>query len=294
MYEDLAESLREKHEVAFEFGNTIGKKVEAEKIVKARGYRLGMLKPDVMFISDFREYPRDRKCIVIDLGHGLGSKNSYFYKDTPYDSDYYFAPSKWIANKMNGGKTKFIPTGMPKLDRVTNQSDGKTVLIAPTFNDEYNCMRVMGGYVKELTSKYRVIIKPHEYDPTDWSEYGAEIRYDYNIANLFSITDVVVSDVSSVCWEFLGMNKPVVVVESEYMKKLKLEKPEAHEYYFQRGATAIIDTGVDLLEAVDNAFNDRLNIKRYFYSKKLLSYRGKAIEQVTNTLERIWEQHSQK
>lgn len=293
MYEDLADALKEDHEVVFEFGNTIGKKDIAEKIVKDRGYQIGMESPDVMFISDFRVYPKDRKCIVIDLGHGLASKKAYYYKNTPHDSDYAFCSSKWIANKMNVGKTKFIATGMPKLDRVKNKSDGRTVLIAPTFNDEYNCMLIMGGYIKELTKHYRVIIKPHENDPIDWSEYGAEVSHDYNVADLLSIADVVVSDVSSVCWEFMGFNKPVVIVESPSMKELKIQNPDAHEYYFQKGASMIINDGAYLLSAVNVAFNDRFNIRRYFYSKKLLSYRGKSIDRVKKELERIWEQNQQ-
>ena len=285
MYEDLADALsRDGDEIAFEFGDTIGKQNVAEEIAKARGYRIGMSKPDVMFISDFRVYPRDKKCLVINLGHGLASKNDYYYKTAPYDSDYFFCSSKWIAKKLNGGKTKFIATGMPKLDRVKNESDGRTVLIAPTYNDEYNCLKLIGDHLKDLTNKYRVIIKPHQYDQTDWSKYGIEVRDDYNIANLFSITDVVVSDVSSACWEFMSLNKPVVVVESEYMKKLKLERPEAHEYYFQKGATAVINSGIDLLAAVDKAFEDKFNIKRYVYSKRLLSYRGRSIKQVKRIL----------
>lgn len=288
MFEDLAEELRKKHMVRFEFGNVIGKQREAEEIVKDKGYDIGLSDPDIMFISDFRSYPRDRNCIVINLEHGLGSKESYYFPDTPYDSDYLFCSSKWIQKKFKEKQTKFIATGWPKLDRVKRKWRGKkTVLIAPTWNDEYNCMNIIEGQVEELANKYRVIIKPHQYDKTDWKRYGVESSTEYNVARLFSVCDVVVSDVSSVYLEFIALNRPVVICETDFMKKRKLEKPDAHEYYFQGGASKIINTGDQLLEAVDYAMKDIFNFKRFLYSRKLLSFKGRATKKVIRELNKI-------
>lgn len=288
MYEDLADALREKHNIAFEFGGVVRKKDVAEQIVKERGYPIGMENPDIMFVSDFRVYPRDRNCIVINVEHGLGSKNDYNYPDTPHDTDYLFCASKWISKKFITTKTNFIATGMPKLDKVVKKRSGdKTILIAPTYNEEYNCLNIIKDNIRDLSEKYKVIIKPHENDTTDWGLYGAQVMHNYNIADLFSICDVVVSDVSSAYLEFMALNRPTVVCETEFMKQRKLERPEAHEYYFQNGASAVISQGNELLDAVDAALNDRINLQRFINSRKLLSYRGKSIKRIIKVLRKI-------
>lgn len=141
--------------------------------------------------------------------------------------------------------------------------------------------------LKDITAKYRVIIKPHENDKTDWSVYGAEIGNEYNVSRLFNICDVVVSDVSSVFLEFMSLNRPVVVCESEFIKQRKDKFPNAHEYYFQNGASFIVKESSQLLEAVDRAMGDRVNIRRFINSRKLMSHRGSATKTVMAQLKKI-------
>lgn len=303
MFEDLADALiKDGHDVSFEFVELIAKdSAECLEIAAQRGYKVVDSKADgfdIAFGADFRGIPHGRAKVTIDLGHGHGSKASYYYTDTEYASTYFFAQSPLIAHRINTcqDKTIAVVAGVPKLDRAyQDKSDGRTILVAPTFNREYNCLNMIKDQLPELAEKYRVIIKPHRYfltspnpDVVEWREWlerhegKFELRYDYNIVPLIRESSLMISDMSSAYMEFMSVNKPVIFCESDFMRQEKLEKlyRGAHEYIFQYGCDAIIKDGEELPLWVDEILEGekQLSLRRYECSQVLNSYQGNSID----------------
>jgi len=254
------------HEIRFRFAATIAKDL-CLKFISENGFSLAEAdyRPDVMFVADCDGYDRPPTGVVVDIGHGLGSKHKYFYKDSPYHSDYVIVASKWIADRLQptNPQTKFLPLGMPKLDRAFRTAEvPRTILIAPTHNYHYSCLVGLVDYLEQLRD-YRVILKPHEFVYTSASIFcqmwrhqlkhlppNVEVRRDPNIAAILGEASIVISDVSSAYLEALGLGKHVIIFESPFMAWEKEKKGDmAHEYCFQ-SLTHVINNGRDLLDAV--------------------------------------------
>jgi uncharacterized membrane protein YciS (DUF1049 family) len=299
----LAEALRIRgHQVTFEFG-ALGEPAVARALIEMRGFQMRVEeRPDIMLVADPRCYP-GYGCPVVDLGHGLGCKDGYYYDDVEYASDYLFVSSEWIAGRMRKrDKTKIMVTGMPKHDRAQGVALWpRMVLIAPTCNLEYNALLMVYEQIHSLIQEgYKVVIKPHVYSSRsnldlfvrvqamllEAVSLGAEVRYDYNVTTLLAQAEYVVSDVSSVYMEALGLGKKVVLCESAFMREEKDRKLQrgAHEYYFQQDCV-LIKRGEDLIEAlalVRPTYPDR--------QRMLISNSGQAIPVVIQKLEEIYGQ----
>lgn len=309
MYEDLAEELKKENELVFGFANVIGECSRAESICRERGFKTALtgVNPSLMMVTDFRCFTReDHVKATINIGHGIASKGDYFTEKTEYTTDYWFIYSDWLKDKLQGhSRTKFITTGMPKLDRAFKarekwkMPEKPTVLIAPTWNPCYNCLEIISENIKGLEGEFNVIVKPHGFFEksvvlSKWNHFiknklpdWVQVRFDYNITDLFIEADIIVSDVSSAHLEFMGLDKPIVVCESEYMKKRKIERPDAHEYFFREGVSCVIESGSELLEALREAKKDIHNKKRKEFSEMLFGYKGNSIERTLEVLKQI-------
>lgn len=300
MFEDLACALREhqNNEISVAIGDLTDPK-KAHDVITQQGFsiidRNSLDQYDVQFVADPR-YHLNANCPIIDLNHGLGSKHDYYYKTTQYTSDYFFVPSKWIADRLISSKTRFIPTGMAKLDRAVKnrQPEDKLILIAPTHNDEYNCMYMIAEQLSTLSKEYRVIIKPHRHrftmpgdvEVSDFAKWGVELCWDYNITGLLAKASIVISDVSSVYLEAMGLGIPTIVCDNEYMRNERINNPtkkDAHEYMFQEAATVIMRSE-QLMDAVKSAQPPKQE-----YSDRLLSNKGTALLETINALYQVVE-----
>lgn len=305
MYEDLARALRAAgHEVRFQFGGGIALQ-QCLLWIRAYGFELAPAdwRPDVLFVADFRAYERRPGAIVVDIGHGIGSKDSYYYADTDYLSDYVFFPSESLAARVRreSGPT-VVSVGMPKLDRAVHQRAGRAsnprpvVLVAPTHNEEYACITTIWDQLGALAEEYRVVVKPHEYHFTapklaHWpgrfraAPPGVEVVRQANVADLLAVADVVVSDVSSVYLEAVGIGVPTVVCASPAMRD-EAATPrgqERNEYRFQRAAHVITD-GAQLADAVALAASGIEGPDAAALRPRILEYPGVSIPRVLSLL----------
>lgn len=305
MYADLAVALRERgHDVRFQFNGgydlpTCLAFVEEHHFAVADESWV----PDVMFVADFRCYTAPPGVTVIDIGHGIGSKDSYYLPETQYQSDIVCFPSEYLAAKFRGTRSaRFVGVGMPKLDRAARERENRApnpkpvVLIAPTHNVEYDCLRMIRDVLQGLTDDYRVIVKPHEYhfmapwltDGRPWlldPPAGVEVVRSANISSLFAIADVVVSDLSSAFMEAMGLDIPTIVCESEAMRAEKLVTPHRNEFAFQYGATVITDPACLAPAIEDILLADPKRHDRQDVARKVLDHVGTSIPAVVTIVE---------
>ena len=176
------------------------------------------------------------------IAHGIGTKTGNFSEDKNL-YDIRFVEGEFRLNKLNElypeSSTLLDNVGFSKLDTVLAYTDKdildlkeqyglnpqkKTILYAPTFYP--SSIEKMSDKFPEEFSEYNIIVKAHHYTYlrkrykgqrkklNKWKKYSnvyfAEFE-DYNISPFYAISDILISDESSVVFEFAALDKPVIL-----------------------------------------------------------------------------------
>lgn len=187
-------------------------------------------------IGSVRQIATD-KTLVVMVYHGIGLKKSY-YHDISSRVNLRAVESKMRNQELrNAGANNLTLTGFTKLDSLfqvstTNKNnilketnlnpETKTVLYAPTFYP--TSLKLMLPELNRLSEKVNVIVKLHNFSwhhkryqfQSKFVEKNASDRvyltqpHEYNILPYFSISDVLVTDMSSTMFEFLAVNRPII------------------------------------------------------------------------------------
>ncbi|RXQ94473.1 hypothetical protein EO244_09325 [Ancylomarina salipaludis] len=176
------------------------------------------------------------------IAHGIGTKTGNFSEDKNI-YDIRFVEGEFRLKKLKElypqSKTLLNNVGFSKLDSVLALTEKeiinlkkeygldpkkKTILYAPTFYP--SSIENMGNKFPEEFSDYNIIVKAHHYTYlrkrykaqrkklNKWKKYSnvyfAEFE-DYNISPFYAISDILISDESSVVFEFAALDKPVIL-----------------------------------------------------------------------------------
>ena len=201
---------------------------------------------DILFIGWARRgyilhLTEENKPFIIMMYHGIGVKSSYYRDHNPL-IDVRFVESEYRKNQLikAGVKTKIYITGFTKLDPLLKNnffdldvyrkkynlnSHIKTILYAPTYYP--SSLGKIKEKIAEDTKGYNLIIKLHNYthykeryiEDLKLAKYITEkyshVRIidpeDYNIIPFMKLTDLLITDASSVMFEFLVLDKPQIV-----------------------------------------------------------------------------------
>jgi len=142
--------------------------------------------------------------------------------------------------------------------------DKRIILYAPTWRDDqyygkdsykFNTPMEFDKMRDCLGEKYCLIVKLHHLisDSVDWKAYEGFI-YDCNgcqdIAELFLISDMLITDYSSVMFDYSILKRPIIF----FTYDLEHYKNNLHDFYFDFLGTApgpVVETTKDLIEAID-------------------------------------------
>ena len=183
-------------------------------------------------------------CPNIYFGHGMGPKLDYVGSDELRVFDYIFSPCKPIYDiqkKFLKKDAKIIKMGLPILEEealskntitkdINIGSDNKTILYAPGWCSNIEMVSDISDIVSYLhrlatTSKINIIISPHPllfdrdrcsgksfFDLVRDTEniYINEPDNAYSTLDLVRISDVIISDISSIMFEAMCLNKIVI------------------------------------------------------------------------------------
>lgn len=218
-----------------------------------------------------------------------------------YDIDvkrynYLISPNKFSTEKFQSAfeieRNRIIETGYPRNDYLTNITDSeinnlkekykipkdkKVILYAPTWRD--NSFNVKGYTFKlevnfnkwkeVLGEEYVVLFKPHYLITNKFNNDGLEeflytIKEDKDINELYVISDILVTDYSSVFFDYAILQRPILF----YMYDLKEYDEEIRGFY--------LDINKDLPGSIftkeDDLLKKILNIEDYKNStSKLLN-----------------------
>ncbi len=193
-----------------------------------------------------------KRCVSIFMGHGAGDKK---YGGTPAPLEtynYHFISGNKHLEKLKDIKVHIpeerqVKIGYPKFDDYVNgrinrekhlkhlgvkDVQRKNILYAPTWKwGNGTLSKYVYSFSRELTREFNLIIRPHfferKYIPSLklWTKLN-RINHVYfsNPANLlqngtmndFAVSDALISDTSSIIYEYLITGNPIVIAESGF------------------------------------------------------------------------------
>lgn len=214
---------------------------------------------------------------IVNLGHGLISKGQY-YGDYPLIgrenlSHEICVPGPWHAEQLR--PHLYIPihvTGMSKLDGLFmpfdeaafREADGfapdeRVLLWCPTFNPELTGLTVIGADIRRLTPLGTVVIKMHgTTDPALASALRTQLAGDSRVRFVDCAADatpymrcasLMITDVSSVMFEFAALDRPVVLVDNPRQASYVNYRPDDVEYRMRNVGPRVTDVD-ELVAAV--------------------------------------------
>tara|TARA_B100001094_G_scaffold67939_1_gene64218 strand:- start:939 stop:1850 length:912 start_codon:yes stop_codon:yes gene_type:complete len=192
------------------------------------------------------------QCKSIFIGHGTGDKKYGGSFNSLETYDYHFISGPKHLNKIKDvgieiPEEKLIKIGYPKFDDYVNQKvdkkeyynylgmkdrTRKNILYAPTWEWGDGTLHKYGKkFCQEISKDFNLIIRPHYHDRKhirkmkSWAKKnGLEHIYFSNPANIinsnsindFFISDLMISDTSSILYEYLVTKKPIIIANNNY------------------------------------------------------------------------------
>ena len=259
---------------------------------------------------------------IVNIGHGTISKGSFF-TDTRLSirencADLMAVPG--IIHKKILEKYVYKPieiVGMPKLRYVFKpiqkresilkelglDSTKKTILIAPTFNPELSIVPYLQDKISDyIPDKYNVILKLHgvafeelqkAYQNLSIQLQNFAFYQDYDVEKPFLASDVLISDVSSIIFEFMAMGKPALVFNSPCMKSFKKFNPHDIEHKYRDIAYQFDDLSQieDLLEKALQD-KDKLNLSTQISRRFVSVFDGTSTEKLIKSVFKHYKKQS--
>ena len=296
---------------------TITKKTESERILKIKEYGFEVVV--VGNVGQLNKIADNTDMITVMIYHGIGLKQSY-YNDIDPRIDLRSVESESRMEELKSyGHDNLVLTGFTKCDPLSNQNHKKfnsfnidqnlkTILYAPSFYP--SSINKLSQFFSELSCETNLIIKLHNFSWfQDKYKYQSKLMFDlaeknkniflvphdsYNIIPYYYHSDLLISDISSTIFEFLYLNRPIIMAEcfdlrlkhkifhKRFIKKMDLSRMENIDFAFR------LEEPNDLISLVYHAleYPRDLEEKRLLAQKEyLFKIDGKASYRMVNAIE---------
>jgi tetratricopeptide (TPR) repeat protein len=205
--------------------------------------------PDITFMCDFSYQYVEGLGRIVNIGHGTICKGWFYNKSKISQrencADLICVPGAVHKERLRHQVYKpIVVTGMPKLDKCFDGSlsyqnimhkfrldpEQKTVLLAPTFNEEFSIVPYLQNIdlTKVFPDFINLIIKLHGVADDHIKDMflrlqdknrNVYIADTFNADEIFFVSDLMISDVSSVIYEFISLGKPVLLFDSQRQRE---------------------------------------------------------------------------
>ena len=258
--------------------------------------------------------------LTVMIYHGIGLKQSY-YNDIDMRIDLRSVESEPRMRELSShGHNNLVLSGFTKCDPlVTNDCNQitakmdidnslKTILYAPSFYP--SSIDKLIPILPKLSCENNLVIKLHNF-----SWYQDQYRYqskammqlaennkniflapqdDYNIIPYYSIADLLISDISSTMFEYLYLNRPIIMAEcyelrlkhkifkKRFYKKMDLKRMEEVDFAMRfNNPEDLVSLVYHELEHPDDLESERLSAQKEY----LFKVDGKASFRMVNAIE---------
>jgi len=240
---------------------------------------LDNFKSDVIFVPG-NEVPYYLRGLKTQIFHGLAGEKKGHFRIRHY-FDLYLTQGPYFTEKFNAFKAKHknfdvVETGWPKLDiygkektqynsykteLLETHKANKVILYAPTFSPKLTSAPFLIEQIKKLASNpdYLILLKFHPLMAQEWIDIYENLAHtipniifqnEKNIIKFLLISDILISDTSSVIYEFLLLDKPVITFNNisknihwensnDFNKLISLVKNNLEEDSFANSRTYI-------------------------------------------------------
>ena len=268
-------------------------------------------------------FPKTDNIIRVYTGHGVSDKQyeTPSRKLNAESFDYFFLTGpkdlhrlELAIDDVNQLHKKIVPIGMIRSDNIINKiydpisikekyginNHKKIVLYTPTYKKDGGTLDFLfEKIINELKLEFNIIIRPHYYDKILFKKHLKYIKinklnnvkyiYKFNtdLTELFTISDILIGDRSSVDYDFVFTGKPIIRIKGNYINYIK--PPDIYDinkYCFHYDPYKN-----NLLKLAKNAIDDKE------YSKRIVELRnncfyfndGKALERACNKINELLE-----
>ncbi len=196
---------------------------------------------DMIFVPG-NDVPWYLRGVKVQIFHGLAGEKKGHFRIRDY-FDLYLTQGPYFTNKFQKlakkhNNFKVVETGWCKLDKLyekdtdfqkqrenllsTSKSE-KIILYAPTFSPSLTSAKELLEGICSISKdkKYLVVVKFHDKMDNDLQNLYRQqqnekliILNDKDITNALKYSDLLISDTSSVVYEFLLLNKPVITLNT--------------------------------------------------------------------------------
>ncbi|MCA0153534.1 CDP-glycerol glycerophosphotransferase family protein [Winogradskyella vincentii] len=198
---------------------------------------------DVIFAPG-NEVPYFLRGLKTQIFHGLAGEKKGHFRIRQY-FDLYLTQGPYFTNRFNKLKEEHkdfdvIETGWPKLDvyyknneaimtekkSLLQKNNAKTIILyAPTFSPKLTSAPHLLDEIKSLSEykDYLIFLKFHPLMDKEWVEKYKQLaentdnisyQNENDITKFLIISDIIISDTSSVVYEFLLLDKPAITFNS--------------------------------------------------------------------------------
>ena len=205
--------------------------------------QLQIFKSDVIFVPG-NEVPYFIKGLKTQIFHGLAGEKKGHFRIRHY-FDLYLTQGPYFTNTFNALKAKHknfdvIETGWPKLDiygkdktryntykaeLLEKHNAKKVILYAPTFSPKLTSAPHLVNEIKKLANNrdFIILLKFHPLMAKEWLQIYQDLadavpnilfQNEKNIIKYLLVSDLLISDTSSVIYEFILLDKPVITFNS--------------------------------------------------------------------------------
>ena len=299
----LVESLKKmEHEFAFFVSEKVNKGIPNEwkeflimnEVDKAIIYH-----PDFVIVPGNFVDPRI-PAIKVQIFHGLGIEKSSHYKIRHF-FDVYCTSGPFVTERYNKLQKRYKyflvrETGWTKIDHILNYptenlkmrlnipDDKKIILFAPTHSRKMQSAEDLLHVIPKIINETEIwLLKFHELMRKEiyWNfrkniSENIRIIEDHDVTSYLHLADVLISDTSSVIYEFMVLDKPVITLKthSRTDKGINITDPK------------------DLRKSIDRSLEkpDEFSSNRKKHLEEINPYLdGKISERLINTLLEIKE-----
>jgi hypothetical protein len=181
---------------------------------------------DLLVSSDPKCFPYYFRGKAIYFGHGIGPKMNYQITSDIEKFDYIFSPCKYFYDEFCKALplNKVVSVGLPILDEKVGEPIRKIILYAPSWCNNDHYISDIKEIVKKLgkLDEYRIIVSLHpnlirgslvSFDDMRLEGAACEYLHETEFKDSFEtlkVASVVVGDISSIIFEALAFNIPIV------------------------------------------------------------------------------------